>query len=331
MTAILRAPAAAAMAAALAGCFGSTGDGVVSPPPAPPLDGVVGEGSSGGTIDESSTYEGDFRGPLALAQRAPGAADLSVAVAPKPAAGDPGDVYVSVETAAGGEVTLTLFLDGETAAFDFAQAQIASMAGGFLTREQVRLQADGVTWDASDIHFSFDGRQREYSQLLVFLRSSASGDGLVGGALTFGSDVIDMPTTGEATYDTGVAGFYLETAQSAAFTPFVGRGEVAVRFGPGTVSGSFADVDFVDAAGGMVETANGVDFGLDMTATITGDDFAGTMTAVGAAMSGDVQGDFYGPLDGNPLEIGGAFAMDGADGLAFGGLQGVCTCLAGTN
>jgi hypothetical protein len=104
---------------------------------------------------------------------------------------------------------------------------------------------------------------------------------------------------------------------------------VSVSFLNQSMTATFADVDFVSRVGDMTETAGGVDFGLSVNATISGDDFSGTIAATGVDMTGQLQGDFYGPLSQTPTEIGGAFALEGAGGAAVGGLLGVCTCITG--
>lgn len=335
---IVRGAFAAAIAALLVGCGGGGGGGgggPVSPPPPPPpaTPSVVGESPSGGTVDSNSTYSGNFRGPLGLLSL-DAAGVATVEVGAKTTAGSPVDVLVAASgDGANDQPTLTLTLRGDTAVFDFDQAATTTLASGGLEQRSLTTTAGGATWNASLLDFNFNGRTREYSRVLVFQRATTPGDPpLSGGALSYGADEVTVPSTGSATFETGIAGYYNANGPSGDLEEFIGRTTTSVNFTSKTMTASFADVDFVSGAN-MVETASGgADFGVTMNATITGDDFAGTMVTTGTtAMAGTVQGDFYGPHNATPTEIGGAFAMQGAGGAAFGGLQGVCTCITGTS
>lgn len=337
MSTIARTAAAAALAIALAGCGGGGGGGggPVAPPPSPPpppaTPSVVGQSPSGGTVNSDSTYDGSFRGPLAVVNLdAAGVATLEVV--PKTTAGVAGDVLVGITAdSATDEPTLSLTFRGDAGSFNFDNATTTTLSNGFLEQRSITTTSGGATWNANLLDFNFSGRTREFSRVFVFQRAPVPGDPpLVAGALSYGADKVLMPTSGSATFDTGVAGYYIASGPSGDLQEFVGRANTSVDFGARTMSANFTDVDFV-SGGTLVETAaGGADFGLAMTATIAGDDFAGTMNATGAtAMTGSVQGDFYGPTDRTPTEIGGGFALQGAGGAAFGGLQGVCTCITG--
>jgi hypothetical protein len=291
---------------------------------------VAGESSSGGDASGSGAFSGDFRGPVAtFGVDAGGATSLDVVSKTTAGALDDVSVQVGAVSGPGDEPTLTLLFRGETVALDLDAATSAALAAGLIDEQSVQATAGLSNWDARLLKFNLE-TSPEYSRLLMFVQTpTAGGLALNAGAFAYGADDIDMPTTGTATYDTGVAGVYLTSAAATDFTEFFSRADVAVHFGNGTVSADFTDVDFLDATGAVVETGpGGIDFGLDLNATITGDDFAGTMLATGAAMTGTVEGDFYGPPGRSPTDIAGAFGIEGAGGVAIGGFQGVCTCLS---
>jgi hypothetical protein len=58
---------------------------------------------------------------------------------------------------------------------------------------------------------------------------------------------------------------------------------VSVSFLNQSMTATFADVDFVSRVGDMTETAGGVDFGLSVNATISGDDLLGVCTCITGA------------------------------------------------
>ena len=108
-----------------------------------------------------------------------------------------------------------------------------------------------------------------------------------------------------------------------------GDGFVTADFGTGQVTGTFPQVSWDDGAGGrQLTTDGGLRFGVTLDANVVGDDFFGTLATMpidNVAMTGEIQGDFYGPTGEAPSEIGGAFYMGGPsqDGVAVGGLQGI--------
>ncbi len=303
----------------LSGCAsGGGGDDGGSPPgtstPPPSSPPPAGVSTSGGTISSSGVFDGVFRGPSSgegLYSSPP------VGAKPRSSSGGVDDVVITV-TPTMGAPTITVSFAGNAHTFDLTDATTRNLAEGFIVEEYVvdRDDNDYVTNGLLRRSFDFDGRTPSYSVLLTYL-DNISGDG---GWTAIGADAqLVMPSSGTATFDTGFTGSFLSSLSSARF---VGRADVAVDFGTGAVSGQVADVDFVFAE--LAETTpGGEDFGLELTATISGDDFSGVITAIGVDMTGAAYGDFYGPVGGEPVEIGGAFAMEGTGGMAWGGFLGV--------
>ena len=325
-----RAAGLAVVAGLVAGCASGGGGGgggsttAPTSPPTPPPPAIVGVSSSGGELDETGVFSGDFRGPASALGVGPALADNFIGVQPK-LPGTVDDIFITVEetTSASDEPTVTISFGGAAFDFDFDNAVDTAMASGFMSESAVATSNGSQTLGLSTYTINFDGTAPEYSALWLFAALDASANTAATSFISIGTDNVTMPSTGSATFDTAVLGIFAADALTPDGGTFFGRGDVSVDFGAGDVTGTFSDVDFDDSAGGLDEmTPGGRDFGLVMDATISGDDFSGTMTATGLTMDGLVEGDFYGPTNASPTEIGGAFALTGADGVAIGGLQG---------
>ncbi len=289
-------------------------------------------------MDANGDFQGDFRGPLAKLLLDAGPPVLTVGG--KTTSGSPGDFVVNVSAVTGptDEPTVTITFDGVTLPFDFDTAQSATYGTGELSETFV-IRTIGQERHIAD-QLAFQGLDTEYAALLLLTRYALDSNDdpttpLLTGFATVGADVVSMPTTGSATFDTGVTGILGTFAGDGGF--FIGRTDVSVDFGTGSVTGTWVDVDWDPGPSGgpLVEASpcfpadpscTNHDFGLTLNATVSGDDFSGTMSTSGAhstiSLTGFVEGDFYGPLNASPEEIGGAFGMDGVDGIAFGGFIG---------
>jgi hypothetical protein len=240
--------------------------------------------------------------------------------------GSPGDVVVSFGATSGptDEPTVTItFFTGIAHDFDFDTAQTEVSGAGFLTQDLV-LRSD-VDADRFAVRptFNFDGERAFYSTIINYAEF-VDADTFLIGATVVGANNVTMPTTGAASFDTGVYGVFGATPADAGI--FFGRGDVSVDFGTGAVTGGIPDVTFLDE--NLVEsdtTAGGLDFGLSINATVSGDSFGGPIMTTGGlvTLNGTVAGDFFGPTNAAPREIGGAFVLVGPDGLAMGALQGI--------
>lgn len=300
---------------------------------------ISGAAKAGGTVDDYG-FIGDFRGPIAglvpADQGDPANALLLIAGTTNEAqASTDVVVMLSERTGFGDEPRVDIVVGGHNLTFDLNDAdpyQYRSEERTDLVEERYVINIDEANDRISSFSlFNFNLgdpaggeagiRQAQYARLAAFDKgrlADLSLDTFL--FMTFGANVVQMPTTGSATFDTGLLGYYLtETGVS----PFTSRGNLLADFGALTLKGDFDPVTFGDYEGRFGESPGVDPFGLRLDASIIGDDFKGTMTALGADMSGPTFGDFYGAKDEEPTELGGTFAISGEDGVAFGGFVGV--------
>jgi len=300
---------------------------------------VPGAAKAGGTVDDYG-FVGDFRGPIAglIPAGQDGVANelLLFAGTTNEGQGNP-DVVVTLSerTGFGDEPRVDIVIGGNHLTFDLNDAdpyQYRSDERSDFVVERYVLNVDQANDRVSSFSlFNFNLgdpaggeagiRQAQYARLAAFENGRLTDlrlDNFL--FMTFGANLVQMPTTGSATFDTGLLGYYLtETGAS----PFTSRGNLLADFGALTLTGNFDPVAFGDYEGRFGESPGVDSFGLRLDASIVGDDFRGTMTATGADMTGPVFGDFYGAEGEEPTELGGTFAISGEDGAAFGGFVGV--------
>lgn len=146
----------------------------------------------------------------------------------------------------------------------------------------------------------------------------------INGAYTFfavgrSPSTVVMPTTGSARFDGGTRGAYI----NAAGTSYSTASDVILtaNFGTGAITGSTSNFRMINSSGATVAPPSSLDF--NFSANIAGSTFNGT--ASGASMTGSVNGAFYGPSGGAPVEAGLAYRLTGTAGggtlVGVGGLK----------
>lgn len=143
------------------------------------------------------------------------------------------------------------------------------------------------------------------------------GEFFTGEALSFGvlTPLTDMPTTGGATYNGFMDGFYVNAAKESF--GIRGNADMTATFNTGVISGQFNTIVTTPISAGV--PAPGVPFGdINFSASISGNNFSGSASSSGisAPMNGTVQGSFYGPA---AVEAGGVFRITGGGEHAVGG------------
>ena len=134
----------------------------------------------------------------------------------------------------------------------------------------------------------------------------------------------NLPTTGTARFSGGTRGTYVDDTGAALST--ASDISMTVNFGTLSLTGSTSSFRATNASGASVTLPSGLDFAF--TANIYTDPsrassaFSGTAT--NATMTGVVQGNFYGPPTGAPVEAGLAYSLKPVGGSSTGsGLYGV--------
>lgn len=134
-----------------------------------------------------------------------------------------------------------------------------------------------------------------------------------GEALSFGvlTPVNDMPVGGSATYQGPMDGFYVTSAREAH--SLSGETSLTAAFNTGQVTGTIDNITTAPITDGTPALAPAAFGDINLTATISRNNFSGTASSpgTGTALSGEVQGSFYGPA---AAEAGGVFRMDGTAG-----------------
>jgi len=134
-----------------------------------------------------------------------------------------------------------------------------------------------------------------------WLRRTASGDNIdfKTSFFVFGvrTPTDDMPTTGTASYEAAVDGYWVSNGSLQVLT---GDAALTADFAAGAMAGVFA-LNGTDQAG----AAHGFDT-FDGAASITGNLFSGTMTGRDTNYEGEWDGGFFGP---NAEEVGGSFRL----------------------
>lgn len=111
-----------------------------------------------------------------------------------------------------------------------------------------------------------------------------------------------MPTTGSATFNGTMDGYYSYQTQYAA--AIHGDATLTADFGAKTVTGAFHDI----TATAILGSAPDVFPAIDINAQISGGTISGTVSGGMAGSQGTLAGDFFGP---GAAEMGGVFQMTG--------------------
>lgn len=170
------------------------------------------------------------------------------------------------------------------------------------------------------VNATYPGVPWEYQTYGVWLEADSATSGTFGGisigAPTAGSAI---PTTGTATFDGLLSGWYIDSAGE----PYATVGVVGVDANFETRQLGFSST--TDSAFNLnTQTYHPNPSNLDMTGTLTYDpginSFSGTVTAAGdTGLSGTSTGQFYGP---NAEELGGVFNLSGAGVEFYSGAYG---------
>jgi hypothetical protein len=146
-----------------------------------------------------------------------------------------------------------------------------------------------------------------------FLDREARELGLVAFTAGEATPIGDVPMAGSAHYRGSAVGYYFGDS-SANLTGFAGELSTAVDFAQKT-TGLEVDALYSVSPGNSQRLP-----GFSGSGTISGNGFTGTLTqAGGGSMTGDYDGQFYGP---QAAEVGGTFALSNSEGALVGSFAG---------
>jgi hypothetical protein len=283
----------------------------------------VGASQSGGVVTDRG-FQGEFRGPFSSIEI--DEEFFAIFIGEPTSPGDEFDVVLDIDGAVntGAEPVITISVYGVDHTFDFALSGEIGPPSVDWFNARVTLDTKGDTL-MSLFSLETGDRQPQYSGLAAFINPSASGEfDPVELFTSFGADQVSLPNAGVATFTTGFFGSYSEADGATTLFISQNKGSFEVDFGDGSVVGSSNGLLFADSGGSWNGTTEGgATFNLHFVGAVVGDDFSGTVETTGAPMNGFFYGDFYGPLNGAPQEIGGAFGLAGDGGAAHGGFIGI--------
>jgi hypothetical protein len=249
----------------------------------------------------------------------------SVQVTYNPTAVQPSASPFSITARVGAHTASNTFVNS-----DLVTSTVNPLGAGTNPRSgAITIYGDGNTPPRVDVIQVFALRpqagaaQFEYARVLQYgyvANSLSPTSEVLGSYSVFGfpTDAARMPAAGSATWQGGAVGSY--TGASGTYD-FVGDASLAANFGSGAISGSLSNFSYTNGTS-LITPANRID-AFTFNGAIAGSTFSGAANvdfAVSSDLNTALQGQFYGPSNGPPVEAGAAFAGQDSTQFIYGAL-----------